>query len=269
VANATGLYQGIEKIQFINAPFDSLVGQSFQPITNTFTTTFVVGSKTVTNKFQRVVTTPDIVFSAADIAAGPNNPSPPNPYVSVLDRNVNFDQANALPGLAGPGLINPPTTVIFDKVGPVYYNQTGLMDGTPYFTETPGNDGSDFYYAFYFTWASFDGTTNDPVVYPDGMSIQNLENEIVVQITPTSLPNGTNGVAYPPVTFTATGGAFSYSPTPPAWVVLPPGLPSGLTVSPDGTLSGTPTQSGTFDFILKMTDSLSRSVQWFYSVTIQ
>ena len=277
VVNATGLYQGIEKIQFIYAPFDSLVGQTFQPITNTFTTIFVVGSKTVTNNFQRVVTTPDFTFSAADIAAGPGNPIPPNPYVSALDRTVNFDQANALPGLAGPGLIPPPTTIIFDKVGPVYYNQPGLMDGTPYFTESPGNDGNDSYYGFYFTWASFDGTTNDPVVYPDGMSIQNLQNEILVQITPTSLPNGTNGVAYPPVTFTATGGAFTYSPAP-AWTVtgLPSassGLPSGLTLvsNPDGTatLSGTPAQSGTFDFYLIMTDCNNRSMQWYYSVIIQ
>jgi hypothetical protein len=275
--NAAGLYPGIEKIQFISAPFDSLIGQTFQPITNTFTAVFVVGNKAVTNKFLRVVTAPDIVFSAADIAAGPNNPSPPNPYVSAIDRGVNFIP-NALPGLDGPGLINPSTTVTFDKVGPVYYNQTGLMEGTPYFTETPGNDGSDFYYDFYFTWASFDGTTNDPVVYPDGMSIQNLQNEIVVQITPTSLPNGTNGVAYPPVTFTATGGAFTYSPAP-AWTAtaLPSaassGLPSGLTLvsNPDGTatLSGTPTQSGTFDFYLTMTDVNSRSMQWYYSVIIQ
>ena len=33
---------------------------------------------------------------------------------------------------------------------------------------------------YYFVWASFDGTTNDPVVYPDGKSIQNLEKQILV-----------------------------------------------------------------------------------------
>jgi hypothetical protein len=50
---------------------------------------------------------------------------------------------------------------------------------------------------------------------------------------------------------------------------LPPGL--ALVSNPDGTatLSGVPTQSGTFDFYLIMTDTLGRSVQWFYSVTIQ
>jgi hypothetical protein len=182
--NAPGLREGIEKIRFVRANYDSLLGQFFQPITNTFTTVMVTNSQAVNQTFQRVVTTPDFIFSAADIAAGPNNPSPPNPYVSALDRNLNFDQSNVLPGLAGPGLITPSTTITFDKVGPVYFNYTdfgNVMDGTPYFTETPGTDGSDFYYAFYFVWASFDGTTNDPVVYPNGTSIQNLEDQILGQ----------------------------------------------------------------------------------------
>jgi hypothetical protein len=241
----------------------------------------VTNSQSVMLTFQRVVTTPDFIFSAADIASGPGSPAP-NPVVFSFGRNLNFDQANILPGLAGPGLITPSTTITFDKVGPVYFNYTdfgNLMDGTPYFTETPGNDGSDLYYAFYFVWASYNGTTNDPVVYPDGMSLQNLENQVSVQITPNSLPNGTNGAAYTPVNFTATGGAFTYSPVP-AWTTTslpsaPPssGLPPGLALvsNPDGTatLSGVPTQSGTFDFYLIMTDTLGRSVQWFYSVTIQ
>jgi hypothetical protein len=271
------LYQGIGRMQFVRADFDSLLGQYWQPITNTITMVSVTNSQAVKLTFQRVVTTPDFTFSAADITAGPS--STPNPYVSLGDRGLTFDQTHALPGLAGPGLITPPTTITYNKVGPVYFNYTGLMDGTPYFTETPGSDGSDSYYTAYFVWASFDGSTNDPVVYPDGMSIQNLENDALVQITPTGLPNGTNGVAFTPTIFTATGGAFTYSPVP-TWTTtsLPTapvssGLPSGLALvsNPDGTatLSGTPAQSGTFDFYLVMTDAEGRSVQWYYSVTIQ
>jgi hypothetical protein len=99
--------------------------------------------------------------------------------VYQFSRNLNFDQSNVYPGLAGPGLITPSTTVTFNKSGPVYYNYTGLMDGTPYFTQTPGIDGSDLYYYWYFVWSSFDGTTNDPVVYPNGTSIQNLVDQIL------------------------------------------------------------------------------------------
>ena len=123
---------------------------------------------------------------------------------------------------------------------------------------------TDLFYIDYFVWSSFDGTTNAPVVYPDGTSIDNLENEVLIQVTPTSVSNGTKGVAYPATTFMATGGAF----TPPfTWSAT--GLPSGLSVSSTGTLSGTPTQSGTFDFILQLTDSLARSVQFNYTITIQ
>jgi len=78
VTNAAGLYQGIGKVQFVSAPFDSLLGQTFQPITNTYTMIVISGSKATTNKFQRVVTAPDIVFSAFDWAD-------PNPAVPKLE----------------------------------------------------------------------------------------------------------------------------------------------------------------------------------------
>jgi hypothetical protein len=117
----------------------------------------------------------------------------------------------------------------------------------------------------FFVWGSFDGSTNDPVVYPDGTSLANLASQVLVQISPARLPAGTNGMTYPATTFVATGGAFS---PPFTWSLPSGGLPSGLTLSPDGTISGTPTQTGTFDFTLLMTDSLSRSVSWSYSITI-
>jgi hypothetical protein len=103
------------------------------------------------------------------------------------------------------------------------------------------------------------------VIYPNGTSIDNLGNMILIQISPPPplLTAGTVNAAYSPVTFTATGGAF----TPPfTWSAS--GLPAGLSMAQDGTLSGTPTQAGTFDFIITLTDSLGRSVQWGYSITI-
>lgn len=102
------------------------------------------------------------------------------------------------------------------------------------------------------------------MVYPDGTSIDNLANQVLIQISPSTLADGTNGAVYTPITFTATGGAF----TPPyTWSAT--GLPDGLNLSADGTLSGTPDQSGTFVFTLTLTDSLGRSVQWNYTITIQ
>ena len=264
--NSPGLYEGIGQVQFVEADFDSLFGQFFQPVTNNYTMTSVANSQTVVQRFQRVVTAPDFLFSASDQATTPQDNAI---GVTLGTRNLNFNQANILAGLAGPGTITPATTITLDKVGPVYFNETAdTLNGTPYFNELPGSDTADLFYSFYFVWASYDGTTNDPVVYPSGTSIQNLENQVLIQLSPSTLPGGFSDVSYGPVTITATGGAFT---RPYTWSAS--GLPSGLTLvsNPDSTatLSGTPAQSGTFDIILTLTDYVGRSVQWNRTITIQ
>jgi len=131
-------------------------------------------------------------------------------------------------------------------------------------------------------YGSFDGTTNPPVIYPNGTSIVNLQNQLLLQITPTSLPNGTNGAPYlsggSPVQFSLSGGGGAFDLTDPfTWTSTGPplggpvttGLPPGLTLSAAGVLAGTPTQSGTYDFVLIFTDYYSHSVQWNYTITIQ
>lgn len=265
IAGATGLYEGIEKIQFVGTSYDSWLGQFFQPITNYYTLKSVTNGQVQVQYFERIVTRPDYRFAASDQVAGPGGV----PVVGIETHDLNFDQANILPGLAGPGTIQGPSTITFEKAGPVFYNSYAtVMDGTPYFTETPEGDNnpltSDQYFLGYFVWASFDGTTNAPVVYPNGTSIDNLENQILVNVTPATVPAGRSGVTYTPVTFTAASTFFAQ---PYSWSAS--GLPAGLSLSPDGTLSGTPTQSGNFVFTLTLTDNLSRSVQWYYSITIQ
>ena len=69
--SGTELYEGVEKIQFVRADFDSLLGQFFQPITNNYSMVEVTNSQAVPQSLQRIVTQPDFVFSAADLAAGP------------------------------------------------------------------------------------------------------------------------------------------------------------------------------------------------------
>ena len=183
------LYQGIGRVQFVEADYDSLLGQYWQPVTNNYTMTLVTNSQAVVQQFQRVVTAPDFLFDAADLVTGPGA----IPIIGEFARNLNFDTTHVLPGLAGPGTITPATTVTFNRSGPVYFNETvfyDVMNGTPYFTELPGSDLTDLFYAGYFIWASYDGTTNAPVVYPDGTSIANLENQVLVQLTPATLPDG-------------------------------------------------------------------------------
>jgi len=259
------LYEGIEKMTLVKSSYDSLLGQYFQPITNNYSLVTVTNSKAVVQHFQRIVAQPDVQFSASDIVTAGR--------IYVIARNVTFDQNQAYIGLAGPGTITTPVQISYNKSGPAYYNGTvainDVLYGSPYYNQTPGGDVTDTFYQQYFVWGSYGGTTNDPVIYPDGTSIDNLESQILIQVinTPSGPLSATRGTFYN-VLFNATGGAFS---TPYTWASsgLPPGLAITSNSDNSATISGTPTQSGTFLFNLILTDSLGRSVQWTYSITIQ
>jgi len=71
-------------------------------------------------------------------------------------------------------------------------------------------------------------------------------------ITTTSLPNGTLGSVYPGATLQATGGILPYT-----WSITVGTLPAGLTLAPNGAISGTPTgtTTGTSTFTVQVTDS--------------
>ncbi|WP_325130215.1 putative Ig domain-containing protein [Arenimonas sp.] len=71
----------------------------------------------------------------------------------------------------------------------------------------------------------------------------------VLAITPATLPSGIVGVAYGQ-TVSASGGVAPYS-----FAVTAGALPGGLALAPDGTLSGTPTAAGIFNFTVTATDS--------------
>lgn len=94
---------------------------------------------------------------------------------------------------------------------------------------------------------------------------KNLNLTIVVPpvlITTTSLPNGTLNLAYPSTTLTASGGTGSYT-----WSALS-GLPGGMSLSPAGVLSGTPTQSGLFSVAVHATSPGAQAGDQTLSLTI-
>lgn len=70
-------------------------------------------------------------------------------------------------------------------------------------------------------------------------------------ITTTGLSNVTSGISYS-ATLKATGGKSPYS-----WSLASGSLPSGLSVQSNGTLSGTSTQTGQFNFTVQASDSSS------------
>jgi Putative Ig domain/Carboxypeptidase regulatory-like domain len=102
-----------------------------------------------------------------------------------------------------------------------------------------------------------------------------------VAFNQTILPNGCVGVSYNQIV-TATrqnsfaefsdGQSTAESPAAPfTFSVVPVSgeqLPPGLSLSPDGTISGTPTQTGTFTFTVKATDTDGMAGAQQYSVTV-
>ncbi len=73
-------------------------------------------------------------------------------------------------------------------------------------------------------------------------------------ITTTALPDATFAEGYS-VSLEATGGR-----TPHTWSLVTGALPSGLALAADGTLSGTPSEQGVFDFTARVTDDAGASV---------
>jgi hypothetical protein len=244
------LHQGIEKITFIKRDFDSLLGHFFYPITNYYTLTTVTNSALFRQQIQRVVTQPDILFSASDLTA-------PFPYIPTVSRSTPIYGTNGvLPSVNGPGTIQGPLTIQFNKVGPIYLN--GIF---PLFIDEAGA-------VLDFIWGSFDGTTNTPIVYPIGTSIYNLEDQVLIQISPTFLPAGSVGNAYQAQLQTV--GATPNWTAPFTWSLAPgsSGLPPGLGISSSGVISGTPTAGGFYDFVVQVADSAGHPARRSYSINL-
>ena len=252
--NVVADFQGIGRVQFVPVAdnnYDFITGQFFTPVTNQYTMVQIKNGQASTVTFQRVVTRPDILFMGANIITGGNDLLPP---VILSDNRTipNFINSRAASNLSGPGIIDPttaPITITFNTIGPVSGNTSPtLLDGPL------ALDG--------FIWGSFDATTNAPIIYPNGTSLANLAAEALFQVSPATLPNGSNGVSYN-VALSVTGGRAPYT-----WSLASGELPVGLNLSSGGVISGTPTQSGTFGFTVQVNDSSARSVQMDYSITI-
>jgi hypothetical protein len=90
---------------------------------------------------------------------------------------------------------------------------------------------------------------NDPIAVLPGAPAALAILNTPIAILPGTLPGGSTGVAYSQALTAAAGAA------PFTFALTAGGLPDGLALSSAGSLSGTPTVSGTFSFTVGVTDA--------------
>lgn len=113
---------------------------------------------------------------------------------------------------------------------------------------------------FSFTVTATDSTT--------GSSSQGTQSYILtitaptIAVAPSAVPTATRGTAYSQ-TLSASGGMAAYS-----YAITSGALPAGITLASNGTLSGTATVEGTFNFTVQATDANSFTGAQAYSLTV-
>ena len=104
------------------------------------------------------------------------------------------------------------------------------------------------------------------------VQVTDSNHQVAVQTCPISIVSGptancavitaVQGVAITPVTLTATGGSGS------GYTFTASGLPAGLSMSSGGTISGTPTVNGTFNYTVTVKDGAGSTSTLNCSVTV-
>jgi hypothetical protein len=168
--DTTALRAGIDKIKFERRDYDSLLGTFYKGFTNSFTAQVVTNGSMFSQSFSRAVLQPDLIFSAGNLPVDVGVPS-----FTIFTATVpDFDSINT-----GSATVNGPGSLVvgnsrgsidirFQKIGPLFTARY-----PSFLTEdslTPN-----------WLWGSYDGTTNEPVLYPSGRSIKDLERQVLGQ----------------------------------------------------------------------------------------
>ncbi|WP_223574899.1 putative Ig domain-containing protein [Xanthomonas citri] len=114
--------------------------------------------------------------------------------------------------------------------------------------------------SFSFTVTATDSTSGTPSQGTRGYTLNIAAPTIAV--APSTVPTATRGTAYSQ-TLTASGGTAAYT-----YAITSGALPAGITLASNGTLSGTATVEGTFNFTVQATDANSFTGTQAYSLTV-
>lgn len=176
------LRQGVDKIRFIKRSSDTLLGNFYTPITNSFTSVYITNGVAISQRLSRQVGSLDyIVTTLGESGGGPGDTGS-----GLLQRsNLGYVNSQNQPPVAngestfnqsqnGPGymvMANVGDTVFSGSVQFVKVGPSGQASGGFFVNERLMTPNA--------RWASFDGTTNAPVIYPSGTSIKAIEDLVL------------------------------------------------------------------------------------------
>ncbi len=188
------------------------------------------------------------------LSTSPYLPQPPLAGTQYKDQTVIYAgtglslQQGASPAIAIGDVFITPTTVT-----PAGYNLQVNIDGT--IVVFAGGDTS----RQYFSYSRFALSTKSL----DGPAICWIDETPPVWISGVIIPTSQNNKIYPNVPITPINLAVGYCASPwgdPLTFTLVSGsLPTGLSMSPSGIISGTPTQPGAFQFTVSASDLVPMS----------
>jgi len=209
-----------------------------------------------------------------DDILGPGNYQCPAQAVGLNIVNNNNGTANFLVQLCS-GIAITNTSLPAGRLD-VYYDQfVGAVSCSSTFSWSilagsfpPGLNGNPYTGEIYGT-PTATGTYDFTVQVIDGNGLTAEQafsltiNGGVLQVTTAALSAGTTNVPYNSQQLTAGGGLPPYT-----WSLASGTLPSGLSLSTGGLISGTPTVAGTSNFVVKVTDSASATATQALSLTV-
>lgn len=179
-----------------------------------------------------------------------NVPAPPT--ANAVSATV---AANSTTNTIAPNLTGVPATSVAIASAPSHGTATLVGAGasaTFDYVPTAGFSGTD---SFTYTGGNAGGSSA-----PATVSVTVTAPTLVVAGTPV---DGIVATAYPGATFTASTGTAPYT-----FTVVGASLPTGLTLSTAGVLSGTPTAAGTFSAVIKATDAYGAEGQATFPINI-
>jgi hypothetical protein len=164
-APAAVLRGGIDKFTFVRVG-DGTIQGNFTSVTNTYRATYFTNNIWRTSTFQRISDRPDILFSAADLGVTGVIPLRASRSANFVNNAVLNSNDNTQ---GGPGTIFPTVNITFNKVGPAIFNE---------FPGEVSEATSVLLGANLFIWASFDASPKPPVVYPQDISLEQIEQQV-------------------------------------------------------------------------------------------